>query len=381
MQKKQNQKPLFKSILGIILVSSLILNGYFLINNNSTRGYKSSATNNDAQSELINLIDQEYLRERPEIDEIEDGKLKGIVASLKDPYSQYLTSEEFKNFTSSLNQKYEGIGISFEKQNGEFIVLNVFKSSPAESQGLQSGDSIFKVSGELIGNLTIEEVASKIKGEGGTEVELTIIREGQEIVKKIKREAIKIDLVTLEKKDNVGVIQITSFGEDLKSELRKISDEIIADNEIQSLILDLRSNNGGYLQGAIESSSHFLEPDSLVLQEQSKTDEKTFKSKEVSNSLKNYPLVVIVDGFTASASEILAASLRDNRGVKLVGETTFGKGVVQEVFNFNGGLVKLTTNEWLTPNGEKINEKGLEVDIAVNEDQDALEIAIENLKN
>jgi carboxyl-terminal processing protease len=332
----------------------------------------------DKQSSLIKKIIQEKSIEKiPTQEEYEIGQRKGLVSALQDPYSQYFTSQEYDDFSNAINQKYEGIGIRFEKQGGGFVVLQVFDKSPAKRQGVLKNDIILEVDGQNVSNLTVDQLASRIKGPQGTAVKLKLFRGEEFLEVETLREKIQIDLITFTQKNTTGIITISSFGEDAVKELDIIAAQIKNNPDIKDLIVDLRSNNGGLLDSAIDLSSYFLKPDSVIVKEKNKISEKTLKSKIVKNSLEEYPVRLLVDSFTASSSEIMAGALRDNRQIKLYGQKTYGKGVVQQIFEVGEkGLLKLTVEEWFTPSGSQINKLGLEPDVLVDIDEDSLELAL-----
>ncbi|NJL97024.1 PDZ domain-containing protein [Candidatus Gracilibacteria bacterium] len=282
---------------------------------------------------LLETIEQKYLRESPTPQEVEEGELKGIVASLKDPFSEYLSESEFQDFQNSINQRYEGIGIRFEKQGDAFVILQVFGGSPALEAGLQKNDVIVEVAGESVANFSSDMLATNIKGPENSQVKLKVFREDEFLEFDIARKKIQVDLITKEKFDDKMLITISSFGENLSQNMDVIAKDTLNDKDVKEIILDLRSNNGGLLNEGINISSYFLEEDSVVVIEKSKNGEKILRSNKVENSLKDYPVTILVDGFTASASEIVAGALRDNKAHKLVGQKTFGKGVVQQIYN------------------------------------------------
>jgi len=228
----------------------------------------------------------------------------------------------------------------------------------------------------------LEEVVSKIKGPAGTDVTLSFYRGDEEVEFTITRAKIESQTVTLEKDGNIGIIQITSFSDDMRIKMQEVARQIIDDESIDSIIVDLRSNTGGILNSGIVATSFFVDEGDVVTYEVGNDDQRVDKAIAVEPSLKEYPLVVVVDNFSASASEIMAAGIRDNRDgeVLLVGETTFGKGVVQKLFPLpDGGTLKLTVAQWLTPNKEEIDEVGIEPDIEVDS-VDAVERAKEVLR-
>lgn len=352
----------FILIIISILVTTQILPTISISNN---RGFRTlTSTTVEAENQVINLIDKNYISEVPTNAQIDEYKVKGLVDSLKDPYSEYLTTEETRDFRNSLNEKFEGIGIRFIEKGGIYVLTEVIANSPAEKSGVKKDDLIFKIDGENTQNLTTEDVSKKIRGKKGTSVKLTLVRAQDTIELDITRDTIATELITMVKDGDVAIIRISSFGENLQPKMEEIASEIKNDSKIKKIILDLRSNTGGVLQESVKVASFFVDPNQVIVSEKYKTRTKIDKSLDVKNSLKDYPLIVAVDSYTASASEIVAGALRDIKGAKLVGEKTYGKGVVQELFPLsNGATLKLTVANWLTPNGNEINKLGLEVDI------------------
>jgi carboxyl-terminal processing protease len=333
------------------------------------------------RSELLNIIDKNYLNKDYKPKDIETAQLKGIVGTLEDPYSTYFSNSEYTDFQNSLDEKYEGIGIGFNLKKEGYAVTKVLTNSPAEKTGIKLNDVLQKVDDVDITKLDFSVIGDKIRGKSGTSVKITILRDGQLVDFNVTRAALANDLVTLDVKNDVAVITITSFGNNVSNKFREIAQKVIADPSVKYLVLDLRSNTGGLLNEAVQIASYLQKPDQVVVNEESKQEEIQLKTTSKDISLESLPIVVVTDRFSASASEILAGSLRDNRGVKLVGQKTFGKGVVQSLFTLsNGDTLKLTIAKWLTPNGSEINKVGLEPDVKVLETEDSLQKAIETVK-
>lgn len=354
----------------LLLITTLILGSQLLI-----LARFAPATDNG----LKNLIASEFLYSAPSEDKYREGQFKGLVDSLEDPYSEYVTKSDKDKLNDSLNRRYEGVGIQFDFQSTDIKVVKTIPGSPAEAADVRAGDILAKVDDTDVRSLKDEEILNKIRGIEGSMVKLEFNRSGEVVIKDLKRAKILTELITLEVRDNVGIIKINSFGENLDSRMQVIASSIKSNPNIKNLIIDVRDDGGGLLNEAIEVISYFLPANTLILKEKSKSSMTEQFSKPKTVSLLAYPLQILVNGNTASASEILAGALRDQRSIKLVGQKTFGKGVVQKLFPLiNGDSIKLTTAEWLTPNGSQINKKGLEPDIAVDSDKDALEVAITN---
>jgi carboxyl-terminal processing protease len=370
-----NYKNISKIFLILIVILALSL-GYVLNAKSVTTpiGALNLPTGSNSETELVNLIKTQYLREAPDANKLIESKNRGIVASLNDPYSEYISKSEEKEFTSNLNQQYKGIGIRIEKVDTLYVVTEVLKNSPAQAKGVLQGDIIFKINEDLVtAQTSITQIVQKIRGEQGTSVKIEFIRAGKPIDLEITRADIKADLITLDTNGKFAIITISSFGEGLDKKMQEISAKIVANPNIKKIILDVRSNTGGLLNESVDLISYFVQPNTILVQEKSKNKNilgqfeiNKLASKSVSNSLVNYPVFVLTDKFSASASEILAGALRDVRQAKIYGEKTFGKGVVQQLFPLqNGDFTKLTIAEWLTPNGQNIDKVGINPDVEI----------------
>lgn len=302
-----------------------------------------------------------------DMNQLMEGAAQGIVASLGDPYSTYLEPESYEELTEHMTGTYGGVGllVSMEQDN-RLTVVSPFKGTPAYEAGIMSGDWIVEIDGQDTTSMTLEKAAKLMQGEPGTQVTLTVWREGVEGLKKfvVTREIINIPSVEGELlplgNHQVAYINITQFSQQTVEELDGILEELGSD--YKGIILDLRDNPGGVLQAALDVASRFVPPGPIVHIE-GKHRSETFEAPGGNLEL---PVVVLVNQGSASASEIVAGAIKD-RGVGiLVGETTFGKGLVQTVFPLDrGAAVKLTTAKYLTPNKVDINQKGIEPNIVV----------------
>lgn len=287
-----------------------------------------------------------------------------MLSSLDDPYSRLLSKEEFLEQSNSIDSKMYGIGVNIASVSGKIYIVNVIKGSPADSSGLKQGDMLLSVDNHQIKGNSIFQVAQYIKGAINETVTLVILREGQKITKKIKRAEIKVKTVEAKKLDkNTGYIHIISFiGNETPIEFINALDKI---KDSKGLILDLRGNTGGLFQNAVFVANLFLKSGDIV---------NVIGRDGVSNSYRvqnaefvyDKPLVVLVDGDSASASEIVSGALKDNNRAKIVGTRTFGKGVVQKIYALPNQMgMNLTIAKYLTPNGYDINEKGIEPDYEI----------------
>lgn len=366
--------------LCLILVCGVLFAQNF--RNKSFFGFGTTFGNNSQdvsklENQVKNIIDENFLFSKPDQNQQNIGKLKGLVATLDDPYSEFLSKTDVEKAQNRLNNRYEGIGIQFSFGSG-IKIQKILKNSPAQKNDLRIGDELIKVDEVLVSTIPIKDLADKVRGKPNTMVKLEIKRGEEKLVKEIQRAAIVGELIELEVRGNIGIITISSFGDKLGEKMGQIAKEITKNNQIKSLIIDVRGNGGGLLDQTVELASYFLPEKTLIVQEKSKERTQNLYSTGKNPSLANFPLKVLIDGNSASASEILAASLRDNRGIELIGQKSFGKGIVQQIFDLGENKLKLTVEEWLTPKGEKIHKIGLTPDKIVPEKEDSLEIALKN---
>lgn len=302
------------------------------------------------------------------------GAIRGMVAAVGDPYSAYMDPDETKDFDTQMEGSFEGIGAELGMKDGMLTVVSPLEGMPAEAAGLRAGDVIAKIYEESTLDMTIDDAVKRIRGEKGTEVKLTIAREETketlEIV--ITRGTIDLKSVTYEKKENgVGYIRVSSFLVNTDDEFNKAVVTAINDNA-KGLIIDLRNNPGGYLDVAVNMVSTFVPGGEVVVWEKGRGDEQNpskespIRALRIGEKLLDIPVVVLMNGGSASASEIMAGALRDIKGTKLIGEKSFGKGSVQQVQSLrDDSSMKITIAKWLTPNKDSIHEVGLEPDIDV----------------
>lgn len=291
------------------------------------------------------------------------GAIKGMVSSLGDPFTFYLTEKENKESKDDLGGKFEGIGAQLGQRNGAIVVVAPLKSSPAEKAGIKNGDIIYKVNDEKTNDWTITKTVSKIRGPKGTKVKLSIYRKTKELDFEIIRDQIKVNSVEVEYIDSVAVLHLSKFGDETGSEWDKAIAEIsskYSKNEVKGMILDVRDNPGGYLQGAVYIASEFLPTGTLIVKQVSTKSEEKYLS-ERKPRLGNIPLIALINEGSASASEIVTGALRDHSRAKLLGAKSYGKGSVQEALDLEGGAgLHVTIAKWILPNGDWIHEKGIE---------------------
>lgn len=297
-----------------------------------------------------------------------DGAINGMIDSLDDPYSDYMDKEEAKSFDETISSSFNGIGAEIQEQDGNIMVISPIKDSPAEKAGLKPNDKILTVDGKSIQGMSANEAVLLIRGDKGTTVKLTIQRPGVEEIMDVSivRDTIPIETVYGEMlEDGIAKIQITSFSTNTSKELVAKLNELKAQG-MKGLILDLRQNPGGLLDEAIKISSLFLPDHDVILQIEDRNGKKQTINSTSTKDNPNVPLVVVIDKGSASASEILAAAVQESADVPLVGEKSFGKGTVQQAKKFtDGSNLKLTTEKWLTPDGNWIHKKGITPDFEV----------------
>lgn len=318
------------------------------------------------------------------------GAIEGMAKTLQDPYTSFFDPEQAKRFQQDLAGSFEGIGAEIGIKKNQLTIIAPLDGTPGQKAGLKAGDLILKIDGKSASDMTTEEAVSLIRGPKGTNVTLTIFRTDWSKSKDIKitRDTIIVPPMKWEiKNENIAYIRINQFGESLPSDFAKAVMKIF-NSPAQKIILDLRNNPGGYLEVSQDIAGWFFTKGKTVVIEDfgKKKEQKIYKS-EGSGSLADYPIVILINEGTASASEILAGSLRDNRNIKLIGAKSFGKGSVQQVVDLNGGsFLKITIAKWLTPNGNLISEVGLEPDIKIESSDDPekdpqLDKALEIIKN
>lgn len=330
-----------------------------------------------------NIINEKY----PSPDKITDqervyGAISGLMGSLKDPYSVFFNPEEAKSFEEEIAGNFDGIGMEVGLKNGIITVIAPLKDTPAYRADIKSGDKIFKIDNTTTTDLSIEEAIKLIRGPKGTTVTLTIYRGDEKQPREIKivRDTINIPTLDTEiRKDGIFVVKLYSFSANSANLFRNAMKEFVA-SKSDKLILDLRGNPGGYLDASVDMASWFLKSGKVVVTEDygNNREPEIFRSKGYDIFTDKLKFVILIDGGSASASEILAGAMQDNNRAKLVGETSFGKGSVQQVIDVTPDtIVKITVAKWLTPNGNSISEKGLAPDYEVKITQKDLDAKLD----
>ncbi|MBP3899806.1 S41 family peptidase [Candidatus Saccharibacteria bacterium] len=329
-------------------------------------GFKSTAANDwSALDEVYNELNAKYDGTVDKNLAIEGAK-KGIAASVGDVYTAYMTAEEATDFNKSLHGDVgSGIGVVLAKRDGYIRIVRTLPDNPASKAGLLSGDIIYKINGEPVYTLEADEIATRLRGDTGTTVDLTIVRDGEEKTFTLTREAINNVSAYIEYNGNTAIIHVTRFDTDTGNIVRDFTKEF-SEKNVNKVILDLRDNGGGYVSAAKDLLGLWVDSQAILIQKSSKLPDETTYASHGLATLSSMKTVVLVNGSTASASEIVAGALKDYGKATIIGETTYGKGVVQQLVNLsNGTLLKVTTAHWYTPNGNTINKTGITPDIEV----------------
>lgn len=334
-----------------------------------------SRTEAQQMEEVISYVQKNFVEPIDET-KLTEGALRGIVAATQDKYSTYFNEGEFKSFVEKLQSSFTGIGVhvDFDSKRGFVTVVAPIKGSPGEKAGLRSGDAITEVDGKSVAGKSLDEVVSLIRGPKGTEVKLTVLREGttDPLHFAITRQTIEqpsIDWKMIDQQNGIGYIQLREFTEQIGARTKKAMEELQAQG-MKRLVIDLRNNPGGLLDEAINVSSLFVPAKQPVVHTVGRDGvKKTSVSKAPASGPYSLPLVVLVDGGSASAAEIFSGAIKDLKLGTLVGEKTFGKGSVQSFFRLpDGAGIKLTTAKYLTAGEKSIHGIGIEPDVVVTND-------------
>lgn len=388
MKKRKKNKSIKYLLITVFLIVTYVMVFYLgntlaikglVINNVPSKAVNDlgNIEDSDKYSNLFGLRSLLFSMYDGELDDekLLEGAMKGMASAIGDPYTVYMDKEEFKSFMESSQGKFYGIGAQLGVRDNKVTIIAPVEGSPAEKSGLKSGDIILKVDEYEVLDLNTEAVVSRVRGEEGVPVKLTVQRGDSEpfeveIVRaEIKTESVKGEIL----EDSIGYIQITTFSDEEVSD--KFSEKL---NELKvqgmkKLILDLRGNPGGYLNECVEIASNFIKEGEVVTYTIDKYDKKVV-SNSIGGDAIGMPLVILIDGGSASASEVVTGALRDYKAGTIVGTNSFGKGIVQQLKvlpNDMGGL-KVTTSKYYTPNGENIHKVGIAPDVVVEIPQEIL---------
>ena len=374
--KTQNTQKIFKIIMLIILTAVITfmittIGMYNVLGKNKVK-YIITGSNNTSDigkklESYKEFIEDKYIGEIDE-EKMVKSAIKGYVEGLDDIYSEYISPDEMKEYMETTNGKYVGVGIYIAStKTNQIIILSPIKGSPAEEAGLRSADIITKVNGVEYTGEELSEASSAMKGEEGTKVKIEILRGEETLEFDIERRTVRVNSIETNTLENdIGYIEITSFDDGTYEEFKQKYNELKQKN-IKSLIIDLRNNGGGIVQESLKIADMMVEKGKTLLITTSKHEgedvTKASDDKEI-----NIPIIFLVNENTASASEILVAAVKENEeNCTIVGAKTYGKGVIQTIYNLlDGGGLKLTTNEYFTPNRNTINKVGIEPDYAVS---------------
>lgn len=330
-------------------------------------GVKTTTANDwSALDEVYSTLVQNYDGEVSK-EEIIEGAKKGIAAAVGDVYTAYMTPEEAKEYEASLHGDVgAGIGIEMALRDGYVRVLRTLPDNPAGKAGIKAGDIIYKIDDEEVYAEGSDVIASKLRGAAGTTVKLTVVRDGEEKSFELTRETINNVSAYATYDGSTAIITVTRFDSNTGTLVQKIVADEFPKHNVKQVILDLRNNGGGYVSAAKDLLSLWVDGDVVLVQKTNGITHDTTYANRGQAKLADIPTVVLVNGSTASASEIVAGALKDYKKATILGETTFGKGVVQTLFDLSkGSLLKVTTARWYTPNGSSINGEGVTPDIEV----------------
>ncbi len=370
-KSKKNEKNASFNLLEVIVIiimTSLIVGvstGVIVYKN-----YKNSDVLNTVSESLYmdelktayNNIINGYV-EKVDESKLVNAAIEGMYDYLGDPYTNYIDEVSTEDLTDRLNGEYTGIGVEITKVEGGILILTVFEGGPAKNSGLESGDVIVKVNKEDVTSLSTAEVSNMIKNSKSDKVEISFLRAGITITKEVSKKIVNVPSVSKENFNGIGYLKIDTFSNTTYSQFKSAL-EGLEKEDIKSLIIDVRNNGGGYLNSAYEIAELFIEKGKKIYGLENKNGKTFYEDK--TKEKRDYKIAVLINGGSASASEILACALKESYGITVVGTKSYGKGTVQETSNLSsGGMVKYTTAYWLTPYGNKINKIGIKPDIEV----------------
>ena len=372
MEEKKRFK-IYKVVMLVILVAFITfllttigMYQYFTKSGSGQKIISTSSEYQDIASELSKykrLIDKYFLGDVDE-EKLKEGAIKGYIEGLDDQYTEYISKDDMKDYLEDATGNFVGIGIYMTKDTdaNKIMVLSPIKGSPAEKAGILPGDYIVGVDDVTYTAEDMSVAANKIKGEVGSSVKIEILRNSETKTFEITRENIKVNPVegkVLE--NNIGYIEFSSFDDGTADDFKAKYEELEKQG-IKSLVIDLRNNGGGIVSEALQIADYILEKDDVILYEVDKNNKEEIKKSE-NAPIINMPIVLLTNGNTASSSEILAGALKDHEKAKIVGTKTYGKGVIQQLLTLpDGSGLKITSEEYLTPNKTKINKIGIEPD-------------------
>ena len=365
---KEDNRIITLSKYAIIVLVSMLLGamGMYIYCNSGSSKIVGSSSKYEILDEVTDILNKEYYKDIDQ-DKLIEGAVSGLVDSIGDKHTSYFTKKEAKDFKESLSDSYYGIGaIIYKSNDNEIVVRRTFDDSPAQKAGIQTGDVILSVDGKSTEGMEVDKVASTLKSNKSSKAKLVIRRNDEELTIEITKSTVPLKSVSYEMLDgNIGYVIVDMFGESTYQEFTAALNDLESKG-MKSLIIDLRDNGGGYLSTVLYMASEFLDSSKVILQTRESKDSMPKPYHSISNTKKDYKVVVLINGNSASASEIMTAALKEQYGATIVGTKSYGKGTVQLTKDLsNGGMLKYTTEEWLTSNGNSINEVGIEPDIEV----------------
>ncbi len=354
------------SVIIIICITSVVsaITAGIIVTNNYNLSY-SDLSNDKELSDFIkaysNIVNNYY--EDVDKEKMLDSALNAMLKYLGDNYTTYLTDEQRKALEESLQGTYQGIGVEINKDR---VITKVTKNGPAEAAGLQAGDKFMSIDGTKLNDTDGNAVGLLIRGTNKKAVDIIVDRNGEELTFNVKIGTIEEPAIAYGmQENNIGYIQISKFSRPLTSQMETALKELEA-NGMEKLIIDLRNNTGGYLDSAETTASLFLKKGKLIYSLEDKKSKEDYYDK--TETSRNYPIVVLINNNSASSAEILAAALKDSYGAVLVGQTSYGKGKVQQTYDMqDGSMAKFTSAKWLRPTGDCIDKKGIKPDFEVEQ--------------
>jgi carboxyl-terminal processing protease len=367
-----------KNIIGLVLIALSFVGGFYYHEYIFQEYYKAAYSIDQIDFSLLKKAWDQVSTDYVDQDKIDKtkmtyGAVAGMVEAIGDPYTEFFNPEEAKKLEEDISGSFEGIGLQLGVKNSKIIAVSPIKGTPAEKAGIRPGDVIVAVDNKPTTDIAVDEVVNMIRGTKGTKVVLTISRSGTDGTKDIEiiRDTIKVPSMEYEIKESadgkkIAHITLYQFSDSVYQDFKNASVEILNSN-VSGIVLDMRSNPGGLVNQATAIAGWFLDRGALVLTEQDKNGEKTELKANGPSNFASIPLVVLVNEGSASASEILAGALKDDRKAPIIGMTSFGKGTVQKIVNLDdGSSLKITIAKWYTPSGVRIQDTGIEPDIKVD---------------
>lgn len=381
--ERRNGFKLIEVIVLMIIAASIgvgigISTVFLEINKDNLKHYGDTSTSDDNIKEIIdtyNSIIENYYTDVDK-DELSNNAIRGMMETLGDPYSTYMDDEQTTSFDERMKGDYQGIGAEITTdKNGNIVIVNIFKGSPAEKAGLLPSDIVIAVDSKSTNGMSATDVASLLKGKANTAVKVKVLRGETEKEFSLTRNRVVIPSITSQtftrNNKKIGYIEVDIFSDNTYDQFRTAVLNLEKQN-INSLVIDVRDNSGGYLNRVSEMISMFLSKDKVIYQLQDK--EHTEKIYSFTDEKRTYPVAVLINNYSASASEILAAAFKESYGATIIGVNSYGKGTVQQTFKLEtGGMVKYTVQKWLTPNGNWINEVGIKPDIKIEQNENYYE--------